>query len=636
MSDEEQEPAGQDSTRSTIGDVIANYPRLSPDEQAILVEEARRVIALAESTASTMLGGDGGGIGPVDQSQTGVDPSSSQGGGATSNTINSVAPASTSEAAQLALFPQASDTADVDILKTTLSISKTERHKQGEKMFNIYREAATKSLPIKFDLMSHQATFSGGGESSRSANKLQLQKQLTDIVHLASLGEKQCIKWDIAGICTMSKLKQGASGGKSSPRSWFNHQDTINLWKEWESATAREVLSWQFSINKRGAPEDRISSSWLLSFLENSSTVGLRDKVDRKMELLPHNQRGGIIYLWYLLTTMFTMTRDVKSGCVKFLEEWGKTGATIYEGENFYLCELEVITICSRLAACNNLDEEQVVQVFLGCTKTSHPQLKALMNQLHINAELGNFSLLGGISEFSSPLAKCKAIFTKACDFYDLQCKLKTWNVTAKGGGRGRVAATCFNCEKDDCYVNACKEPKDQSRIDKNKKAFEEKKAAKAAAGGGKPKEQKKKGTGNYKRSQFGANMMKGGVVMVNGIPHANCKTCGLTTTHSTGSHKEYLANPAVFCLPATHPLAQAKAASGTGQTGPAPPVGAVVGPGTTVGTSATGSSLTTTPDTLILSKSTVDAKLTALERSSTNPDMPELCAVFRDLLLKR
>lgn len=77
---------------------------------------------------------------------------------------------------------------------------------------------------------------------------------------------------------------------------------------------------------------DRQSDRWLLDFLENSCTLDLKSRVDKELEDLPSNRCGGIMYLWTVLTTMFNMTRDVKTACRETLEKFGQTGATTYPG----------------------------------------------------------------------------------------------------------------------------------------------------------------------------------------------------------------------------------------------------------------------------------------------------------------
>ena len=416
----------------------------------------------------------------------------------------------------------------------------------------------------------------------------------------------------------------------------MDHSKTLVTFLNWEALNANTVYSWQYTINKRGADVDRQSSRWLLEFLENPSTSELRAKIDRDYAKLPVNQQGGVVYLWLLLTSMFVMTREVQEACREAIRAWGQKGATVYPGENFFSAQEEIIGIAKRLNTVNGLDDTLTLEVFRGCTKTSHIGLKEQMKQLFVNAELNNFSLLGFGMDYASNLEKCEAIFAKATDVYDTQCKLKKWNVPRKGGGQGGIAGTCFNCEKEDCYVDKCDQPKDEDRIKRNRKKFMDKKRAgkglQPNSGGGKQSDgDKKKGAGNYQRSQFGSMMGPNGIVMVSGVPHLNCKSCGgLTTTHGTKSHPEWAKNPATFKLSADHPLFIAHKASSTSSGTTA----------TTAASTATAASAADSADAAggspTISRSQIERNILQAERNATDPNMAAMCEMFRTMLLKR
>ena len=210
----------------------------------------------------------------------------------------------------------------------------------------LQKELATKGLPVKFDIMRHQSSYSGGEESSRAATQ-SIQKQLTTIIQLTTEAMKHCEKWDLLSICQVSTLKTKSGG--SDPTGWWDHTMIFNVFLNWEPLNANTVYSWQYTLNKRGAKADRQSSRWLLEFLENSCTSELRAKIDRTYAKLPVNQQGGVVYLWLLLTSMFVMTREVQEACRECIRAWGQKGATVYPGENFYSAQEEIIGIATRL-----------------------------------------------------------------------------------------------------------------------------------------------------------------------------------------------------------------------------------------------------------------------------------------------
>lgn len=202
------------------------------------------------------------------------------------------------------------DVSDEAIAKEAFHLPKDKREAEDSKLGRIQKENATAGMEEKFDVMVHQSTYSGGGESKRSANQ-SVSKQLTSIVQLAKAGKKHCLKYDLAGICVVSEFI-GENG--SDPTRWWKHNVTDDLWTSWEAISEERALAWQYTLNKRGAKAkvDRQSDRWLMDFLENSCTLDLKSKVDKELENLQPNRRGGIIYIWTVLTTMFDVTRYVK------------------------------------------------------------------------------------------------------------------------------------------------------------------------------------------------------------------------------------------------------------------------------------------------------------------------------------
>ena len=158
---------------------------------------------MAESTAQKAVGIVGAGLGPPPSTIVApplgsvtigpAPPIAFQSPQIQTTTVSS-STTTTTAAQQASLFPQTTDTTDNGIILTTLRVLKTERGKQGNEKFAIYLENATKSLPVQSNLMSHQSTYSGGGKPSKSSQTLKLQKQLTNILKLASLGLFHCKK----------------------------------------------------------------------------------------------------------------------------------------------------------------------------------------------------------------------------------------------------------------------------------------------------------------------------------------------------------------------------------------------------------------------------------------------------------
>jgi hypothetical protein len=111
---------------------------------------------------------------------------------------------------------------------------------------------------------------------------------------------------------------------------------------------------------------------------------------------------------------------------------------------------------------------------------------------------------------------------------------------------------------------------------------------------------------------------------MVNGVLMIHCKTCGYNTTHGTKLHETWSANPSSFKLSANHMYEREKRKLGLSAQNPPPNP-----PSQPQQPPATGSS------TLIsFTRAELEAKLSAIERTSTNPNASELSEYFRSVFL--
>jgi hypothetical protein len=231
---------------------------------------------------------------------------------------------------------------------------------------------------------------------------------------------------------------------------------------------------------------------------------------------------------------------------------------------------------------------------------------------------------LKGVSVYSSPLDKIEAILDNAATTYSSYCLANRWLKVTKQNIAGIVAAAnaCWNCGEEGHDVGKCTKPKDQARITKSKEAFEKSKRGCTAGGrtsGRKDKNEKMKDP-DYQRKVW-ANS---GISMVNGILMIHCKTCGYNTTHGTKLHEPWAANPTSFKLSANHMYEHEKKKLGlSGQNPlPNPPTNPPPPP-------STGSS------TMIsFSRAELEAKLSAIECTSTNPNASELSEYFHSVFL--
>jgi hypothetical protein len=439
-------------------------------------------------------------------------------------------------------------------------------------------------------------------------------------------------------ICTMPRLRGNL--GSTNPADWWDNSEIV-LWTDWEHIDVNAARLWQLCINKRFSEGDRTASTWLKEFVYNSPTDTLRTAVTKKYNKLPPNQQGGITYLYFTLTEMFHMSREVEDAMFTFLDLFKRKGVARYTGKNVRQISEEVLGVCKRLHAINALRTENVMDVLQGLSICGNERFRGLFKLLKQNADLDNLHVLPGITAKSTKMEKIEAIFDRAVDLYDSLCTTGNWNKAERSGlihNVVKMVAACWNCGAEDHSCGACPKPKNQDTINKNKKAFMEKKSAGRRDGGrgtrpprgsDKPKDGKDKSDPNYQRKVWEA----AGLHMVNGSLMVKCKTCGLNSTHTTKFHAAWESNPSSFRLPSTHMYITEKARLAAASSSQPPPVynqrvpaDAAAG-GNNAGVSGAAGFLS-------ISRADLESRLANLERNSTNPNASEMSDFLRSLLL--
>ncbi len=136
------------------------------------------------------------------------------------------------------------------------------------------------------------------------------------------------------------------------------------------------------------------------------------------------------------------------------------------------------------------------------------------------------------------------------------------WNIPQK-----HCVDACFDCGDPDHGVPKCPKPIDQNRIDKAKAKFSKNGVGcgdrVGRGNGGRPAGRGRGDGGNQTniRNKWKGNDTKvstalttnGGIGKHKGKWSMVCKSCGWITTHTTGFHDTWVADPKSFSLPATH-----------------------------------------------------------------------------------
>ena len=251
------------------------------------------------------------------------------------------------------------------------------------------------------------------------------------------------------------------------------------------------------------------------------------------------------------------MNDIILQACLNYLNTWKAKGLKSYQpGENVLQAQLEFFGVCCRLRANGNLPGDIINTALIGLARSSHPSFAGQMEFLKNANNVGSLvSLLSNLSSASTKLDIVESIFNFAVNLSHSFSQDQTWIF---GVPRGQINA-CFNCEDEDCYVSKCKldttSAEAVARIKKRRDAFNKDKLTKEA----KPKN----------TTTCNATWESKGVDFVGGVPHSSCNHCGLTLTHTTGTHDAYmecLQTNRPFVLPPNNALILARVAAATSQ----------------------------------------------------------------------
>ena len=459
-----------------------------------------------------------------------------------------------------ALFSRTRDVPDYEIAdEVGVVCPKNKRGSGRDLRYN--RETATKSLEPPFGVTKHfVSSLDGEPDDGDQVKDMWIQDSYA--MNLAKVEDlnHRLIMWDLKRIFLISTLVSGIVPSTMTNVLDLWNDDSVDLIESWEMITWEMAAYWQYSLNKRAGPDDRVSNEWAYLLIYNSCTTALRDQISIKYELLPPIFRGAITYCWILFHCLFAKSRDTTAALKKYLTFFAAKGLQRIRNESMVVAKREIMAVCKRLNSDGHLPTETTVDVLKGlqhCSVKAFRDLFALYQQEAIRAELqvGEAELWG----CKDTMEQVEFIIRTAYDFYNNLTATNQWNVPKghKMGAAvvGAVSRPCWNCEKDGCNAKTCPEPRNEERINKNKEEYLKKKRERQEAGGGRgPGRGGQAGRGRgpgrgsgapnsnseqqYTREKWGDQ-----VRWMNGQPHVYCSrkhqgtVCGWTHTHSTKYH---------------------------------------------------------------------------------------------------
>eukprot|EP00956_Cyclotella_meneghiniana_P032410 scaffold89146_cov64-Cyclotella_meneghiniana.AAC.1 len=388
---------------------------------------------------------------------------------------------------QRSKFVRDEDLGEEFMFEVDVTLRKQDYGEPGSSEYRKNKEMATRTLTKKFGVARHKIV--SGAEEGDVSKHMHVQQVIVSILHRVKEGHERSKQMDFMDLCKLADF----SGDTSSPNcvDWWGHKE-INIWTDWELLTKEHVRAWQYSVNRRFSDEDRIASSWLKEFVYNSSTDSLRTAVDKKYSKLDIDQRGGVTYLYYSLTEMFVMSREVTEAMKYFIELFKKKGVARYTGENVLQISEELLGVAKRLDSVALLTYEHVHDILSGLCICTNARFRDTFNLLRQNADLGVLhNTLRSIPDNATPLEEIEAVLEFAVDMYDKLSVAQLWIKPSKGGGGTALNSIvktdpdCWNCGEKGHTAQKCPKPKNPGLYNKNRKAFMDRRSANNNSGSG-------------------------------------------------------------------------------------------------------------------------------------------------------
>jgi hypothetical protein len=200
----------------------------------------------------------------------------------------------------------------------------------------------------------------------------------------------------------------------------------LDLLKEFKSAKLENVMGWQGYINKQMSDMDKESSNWAHLKLKASTVSSLQVQVQQSMEEYAEYQRGGVLFWFFLATTLDTSDKENKMLVVAYLEDHKLTDTPNED--------VSISASCFKAAArsLKHCDmPSDLVELFLKSMKTST-----------VEKFRDVVTAISGVHEISfndeSPavqLRQLEVYSTKLVSKYRTYLKLKEWVPASSNNG---------------------------------------------------------------------------------------------------------------------------------------------------------------------------------------------------------
>ena len=262
--------------------------------------------------------------------------------------------------------------------------------------------------------------------------------------------------------------------GETAEEIYAADGESTNLLSSHFKMTETDVKFYQATLNHRGKYEDRSSSGWLLAYLKKICTQEMKDRVDVNFSKLKPDEKGGVTYLYYILKILYKLTRETIASLNVWLKRAERKGLTMYVGESPVKFQKEAVAVCTALANANALSFESEVDILTGLTHCGNKEFAEtfkfmLQARNMVSLNLDDDDDDNEAQEAATTLRNIEQILAKGVDKYNSLAIAGKWHVSNR-----QFANPCWNCDDIEHGVRDCPKPKNQDKIQANKKQWEE------------------------------------------------------------------------------------------------------------------------------------------------------------------
>jgi hypothetical protein len=209
------------------------------------------------------------------------------------------------------MFTETNKRSEKDLDKGQVSVPRSERGTSAKDKQKI-KKLATEPLLDRFGVPKHLVV--GQGEAEDGISKI--QDAFIGIAQRTKMLNDRAVEYDmftplmIPVLVDSTNIDMDLKWG-AVDRCLLTHYGTITL---------EEAQEWTKDMLLYGHEDEVENQNWLLQFVRNSCTEGLRARIDVEFDKLEKAMKGGVVYIKMMYDILVNMTDSVVTSLQRFVK----------------------------------------------------------------------------------------------------------------------------------------------------------------------------------------------------------------------------------------------------------------------------------------------------------------------------